>query len=326
MEPMDRKVQMRLKWVNLYEEYGEAGLVCRRCGISRPTLRKWARRYKEEGINGLQDQSHRPHSSPSRKVNKKHEKWILDLRTHRKMGARRIQNELKRLYGYDLSLATIHKVLIRNQVRPIIHRRRKNTYKRYERPIPGDRIQMDTCKIAPGYYQYTAIDDCTRYKVTSLSSRRTAANTLEFLDKVIEEMPFPIQRIQTDRGNEFFAYKVQERFMEYGIKFRPIKPGSPHLNGKVERVQRTVLDEFYSTVNLKSNDLEDQLQEWQHFYNWHRPHGSLKGKTPIDKLCEKLNKTPLTEEIEVLYDPSKERFRHQNYRQDLALRKLKRSM
>ena len=59
-----------------------------------------------------------------------------------------------------------------------------------------------------------------------------------FLKRVIEEMPFPVQAIQTDRGREFFAYCFQEKLMEYGIKFRPIRPASPHLNGKVERSQR----------------------------------------------------------------------------------------
>ena len=48
--------------------------------------------------------------------------------------------------------------------------------------------------------------------------------------------------------------------MEYGIKFRPIKPASPHLNGKVERSQRTDIEEFYSTVDLKAPDLSAQLQ------------------------------------------------------------------
>ena len=78
--------------------------------------------------------------------------------------------------------------------------------------------------------------------------------------------------------------------MAYGIKFRPIKPGSPHLNGKVERSQKTDLEEFYSTVELKSSDLEDRLQEWQHYYNWDRPHGALNGKTPIDRWSELIEK------------------------------------
>lgn len=78
------------------------------------------------------------------------------------------------------------------------------------------------------------------YRVLRLFSRRTASNTLDFLDCVTEEMPFPIQRLQTDRGLEFFAVKVQERLRELGIKFRPNKPGSPYLNGKVERSQKSI--------------------------------------------------------------------------------------
>ncbi len=60
-----------------------------------------------------------------------------------------------------------------------------------------------------------------------------------FLDRVIEEMPFPVQRIQTDRGREFFAVAVQQWLMDHCIKFHPIKRASPHLNGKVERSQKT---------------------------------------------------------------------------------------
>jgi transposase InsO family protein len=274
---MNREIRMRLKWVRLYEQTGNAGLVCLRCGISRPTLRKWLRRYQGEGIEGLRSRSRRPKSSPGRKVFAAQELWILDLRSQRKLGARRLQNELRRHHDCALALSTIHKVLVRHKVEPL-PRRRKHRYKRYERPIPGDRVQMDTCKIAAGLYQFTAIDDCTRYRVMALYPMRTAKNTLRFLEKVIEEMPFPIQRIQSDRGREFFAYKVQERLMRWGIKFRPVKPRSPHLNGKVERSQRTDLDEFYSTVPLDSPNLTEQLQEWQHFYNWDRATGAFTAK------------------------------------------------
>ena len=54
--------------------------------------------------------------------------------------------------------------------------------------------------------------------------------------------------------------------MEYGIKFRPVKPASPHLNGKVERSQRTDLEEFYPTVNLRAEDLAGRLDDWQSHY------------------------------------------------------------
>jgi transposase InsO family protein len=320
---MDRKVRARLHWVRLYEESKDAGFVCRRCGISRPTLRKWYRRYQVQGIEGLSDQSKKPHFSPNLKLTDDIEKLILQLRKKRKLGARRIQNELKRLYSISLSLASIHKVLSRNKVKPLRRNRRRNGYRSYSRPVPGDRVQMDTKKLAPGKYQYTAIDDCTRWRVLGIYSKRTAANTLLFIDRVIEEFPFPVQRIQTDRGREFFALKVQKKLMEYCIKFRPIKPRSPHLNGKVERSQKTDMQEFYSTVSLNDPNLETKLEQWQFHYNWHRPHGSLNGKAPIEKCCDLSSKIPFWDDVEARYDDSKERFQEPNYWLDLELRKLK---
>lgn len=207
----------------------------------------------------MESQSRRPHRSPATKVGPTEEALILELRRACNLGARRIQSELLRQNDISLALATVHTVLQKHQVKPVRKYRRKKVFIRYQRPIPGDRVQMDTCKIGPKIIQYTAVDDCTRYRVLRLYDRRTAANTLDFIDCVLEEMPFPVQRFQTDRGREFFAVKVQERLMEYNIKFRPNMPGAPHLNGKVERSQKTDKAEFYATVDLRDEDLEDQL-------------------------------------------------------------------
>jgi transposase InsO family protein len=321
---MDHQIKARLQWVKLYEQKQDAGYVCRHCGISRPTLRKWYKRYQAFGIDGLSDQSKRPHHSPNQKTNQQIEKWIIAFRSGRNLGARRIQSELIRLHQCRLSLATIHKVLSKHPVKPIKRLRRKKRYKRYSRPIPGDRVQVDTCKIAPDIYQYTAVDDCTRWRVLDIYKRRTAVNTLEFIDKLVEEFPFPIQRIQSDRGREFFAVNVQKKLMEYGIKFRPIKPASPHLNGKVERSQKTDLEEFYTNVDLSNFDqLREELGYWQFYYNWQRPHGSLKGKTPSQRDSELSDITPLSEEVEALYDPSKEHIQEPNYHLEMKLRELK---
>jgi transposase InsO family protein len=319
---MDAEVRRRLGWVRLYEQTGDAGLVCRRCGISRPTLRKWWRRYQTHGEKGLFSQSRRPHHTPGQKVFEREQALILELRQTRNLGARRLQNELRRQHDLRLSLETIHKVLDRAQVKPLVRPPRRKGAKRYARPTPGERVQMDTCKIAPGCYQYTAVDDCTRYRVLAVFSRRTATNTLTFLDQVIEEMPFPIQRVQTDRGREFFALSVQRYLMEHCIKFRPIKPRSPHLNGKVERSQRTDLEEFWATTDPKDPEIELRLAEWQHYYNWERPHGSLQGNTPMERFFEKIDSTPLLEQIEALYEPAKERLREADYRQDQLLHQL----
>lgn len=116
---MNREIQQRLVWVKLFEETNDAGLVCRRCGISRPTLRKWWKRYSEQGIDGLSSQSKRPLKSPNTKINAELEALILEMRSARNLGARRLQTELMRLHGVSLSLATIHKVLSTHQVKPI---------------------------------------------------------------------------------------------------------------------------------------------------------------------------------------------------------------
>lgn len=137
-----------------------------------------------------------------------------------------------------------------------------------------------------------------------------------FLECLVDEMPFPIQRIQTDRGTEFTAYKVQDRLLEWGIKFRPVRPASPHLNGKVERAQKTDLDEFYSLIDLSNRTIEEldlPLAEWQHYYNWERVHGSI-GKPPIDKYHELMWKTPLQEEVSAQFDPTKEAARMGSYK------------
>lgn len=142
------------------------------------------------------------------------------------------------------------------------------------------------------------------------------------MERVIEEMPFPIQRIQTDRGAEFIATKIQEYFMEQSIKFRPIRPSIPHLNGKVERSQQTDLQEFYETVDLSAPDLEKRLDEWLFYYNWHRPHGALNGKSPIDRVCELLQKTPYWADVYNNYDHQNRRIQDRNYYIELQLKKI----
>lgn len=126
---------------------------------------------------------------------------------------------------------------------------------------------MDVTKIRAKCYQFTAIDDCTRLRVLRLYSEKTAANAVLFFGEVLNTFPFPIQRIQTDWGTEFFNDALQEELMVHYVKFRPIKPRTPHLNGKIERSQQTDKAEFYSLLNLKdlSLPLEKLLAEWENF-------------------------------------------------------------
>ena len=305
----------RLGWIRLYEETGDAGVVCRRCGISRPTLRKWWRRYQAEGVTGLEERSRRPHSSPGRKVLEREERLILQPRRERELGLKRLRIELIRNHELRFSPDTPHKVPVRHGLdrlsRPKLKRKGA---KRYSRPVPGDRVQMDTCKIAPGLYQYTAIDDCSRWQVLAVYPDRSAASTLDFLERVRAGMPFPVQRVQADRGGEFFAYEVQDRLRAWRIKFRPNRPRAPHLNGKVERVQRTALEEFWPTAGLEDPALSSRLEGWERFCNQHRPHTALGGRTPAERLADLAEIIPSPETVRAAYDPAREIIRTRNSR------------
>jgi transposase-like protein len=119
---MDNEIRKRLRWVQLFEKLGNAGVACLKCGISRPTLRKWRRRYQERGLAGLQEESGRPKTSPNRKIPPEHLPLITELRK-RKLGHRRIQNELVRLHNLSFSTATIPKALERLNKPLLSHKR-----------------------------------------------------------------------------------------------------------------------------------------------------------------------------------------------------------
>ena len=84
---MEKEQKQRFSWIVLYQQTCDMNLVCRRCGISKPTLRKWLKRFQEYGIEGLQTLSRRPKCSPQTKVGEQEVLWITQLRKDRKLGA-----------------------------------------------------------------------------------------------------------------------------------------------------------------------------------------------------------------------------------------------
>jgi transposase InsO family protein len=148
-------------------------------------------------------------------------------------------------------------------------------------PLPGSRKK---------HYQFTAIDDCTRVRVLRIYDRVDQKRAIQFVDYLLEKLPFQVEVIQTDHGAEFgsqFHYHVLDR----GIGHVYIKPRTPRLNGKVERSHRIDAEEFYRMLKgVVIDDTElfnERLQEWEDFYNYNRPHGGLGGQTPYERLREK---------------------------------------
>jgi hypothetical protein len=148
---------------------------------------------------------------------------------------------------------------------------------------------------------------------------RTAASTIKCLDRVVEEMPFATQHIQTDWVGEFFAERVPRWLANYAIKFRPLPPCSPHLSSKVDRSQLTDLQEFWTCLVARHPQIALRIEEWQFDYNWRRAPGSLRGKAPVERARECKDMTPLHEDVANQYEPLRERLRHRDYRTDEKL-------
>jgi transposase InsO family protein len=299
-QQLARMAKRRLAILRHAEEItGNVALTCRYYGISRQIFYTWKRRYDAHGLDGLRDRSHRPHVSPGTTRTEVVGK-IIYLRQHDHFGPAKIAMYLARYHDITISPSGVWRVLKRLELNRLPasqrHKRYDKRWKRYEKPLPGHRVQLDVKFIAPlpgsgrKHYQFTAINDCTRLRVLRIYPKLNQTTAIQFLDYVLERLPFRVEVIQTDNGAEFqslFHYHVLDR----GIGHDYIKPRTPRLNGKVERSHRIDAEEFYRLLDGVVIDdtqvFNDKLREWENFYNYHRPHGGLDGQTPYERLKQR---------------------------------------
>jgi transposase InsO family protein len=190
---------------------------------------------------------------------------------------------LARYHDVSISPSGVWRILKRLELNHLPasqrYKRQERRWRRYEKPMPGHRIQVDVKFIEPigpkrrKFYQYTAIDDCTRLRVLRIYDRNNQKTAIQFLDYVLSKLPFQAECVQTDNGAEFQG-SFHWHLLDRGIQHVYIRPRTPRLNGKVERSH-------------------EKLQEWEDFYNFHRPHGGLGGQTPYERLLQRTkNPTP----------------------------------
>ena len=86
-------------------------------------------------------------------------------------------------------------------------------------------------------------------------------------------------------------------------------------------LKKTDWDEFYSWTDCQSDRFLEDFKRWEHEYNNLRPHSSLGGRTPFEKLQQVKDRIPSPEELEKRYDPKKERLREANYYWDNIMAK-----
>ena len=121
---------------------------------------------------------------------------------------------LRRYHDVSISDSGVWRILKRMGVNRLPasqrHRRHDQRWKRYEKPLPGHQVQVDVKFIEPiagvterRYYQYTAIDDCTRLRALRIFPKNNQKTAIAFVDYLLARLPFPVEAIQTDNGSEF---------------------------------------------------------------------------------------------------------------------------
>lgn len=274
--------------------------VCRRFGISRKSFYKWKRRHSEYGAAGLCDRPRTPRRSPratSRDVTRK----ILYLRQQYHFGPGRIAAYLHRFHQLTIAGSSVHRILKRHGMNRLPanlkHRPYGRRWKRYEKPRPGHRLQIDVkfLERIPDsrrrLFQFTAIDDCTRIRILKIFDACNQRTAIQFIDEVLRRLPFRIHVVQTDNGAALQS-EFHWHLKSHDIHHVYIRPRTPRLNGKVEGSHRVDDQEVYQLLDKDgiSDDIHlfnEKLREWEDYYNYHRPHGGLNGQTPYERLLDK---------------------------------------
>lgn len=270
--------------------------------VSRQTASKWWNRFCDHGVAGLEDRSSRPRSCPHQ-TPAKVERRIVALRQSRKLGPARLAG----IVGVPAS--TVHRVLVRHGVNRLrwMDRPTGRVIRRIETSRCGELVHIDVKKLARvpnggghkvhgragtkngsmskrggGYtHVHTAIDAYSRLAYSEFAGTENTVNCVAFLQRAVAwfaERGITIERILTDNGNGYRSFAWRDLCAELGIVHTRTKPYSPATNGKVERFNRTLLDEWaYARVWKSEASRARALDPWLHRYNHHRHHTAIDG-------------------------------------------------
>jgi transposase InsO family protein len=289
-----RKVKARFRMLQHAKRLsGNVSQTCRFFGVSRALYYIWKKRHEKNGLAGLRDQPRRPHNIRYR-IPPEIVSLILRIREERRYGAVRVSLYLQRHYHAYVSPTTILKIFHRHHVGRISLKKYRPGPKPVDAPlqVPGRSVQLDV-KFVPRvgrarqrFYQFTAIDEATRFRVLRIYDHDNTKTAIDFLQEVREHFPFAIQKIQTDNGSSF-GPQFTWHLSDLRISHKHIPPGCPEVNGKVERSHKTDSEEFYQGRHFKhKRDLARKLKKWETEYNEDRPHLALQGKTPAERVHE----------------------------------------
>lgn len=269
-------------------------------GVSTVTVRKWVGRFLAEGRSALADRSSRPAYSP-RAIDAAKALAIVELRRKRMTQARIAQY-------LSLSKATVSRVLNRAGLARLSDLEPAEPVQRYEHERPGDLIHIDTKKLgriektghratgdrrdrtrgAGWEVLFVAVDDHARIAFTELYPDESQENACRFLMNAhayYASLGARPKALLTDNGSAFRAKSFSRVCAALELKHRFTRPYRPQTNGKAERFIQSALREWaYGFVYKNSDERADMLRQWNHHYNWHRPHQGIGGKAPMSRL------------------------------------------
>ena len=248
--------------------------------ISRKTVYKWRKRW-DGTRESLEDRSRRPKHSPRQQTE-------AEIKLVKRQAKRYKWRDIILAYqgarerGYKRSFGCFSKTVRKLQEQKGWKARKKRTNKPYQRAdYPGQKVQVDV-KYVPSecvtdgnkYYQYTAVDECTRWTYRCMYNEHSTYSSVQFLHQLVKACPFQIKRIQTDNGTEWTKQLIANDpkdltsfelgLKAYGIEYQRIRVATPRHNGKVERQHRIDQARFYNDLRMYSLlDGQRQLAEYQ---------------------------------------------------------------
>ena len=236
--------------------------------ISRQAIYEWRAKYDGRSWKSLVDKSHRPHHHPNEHTAEEKE-MILRLYPYHKDDMIMLWDALRKK-GYKRSYTSLVRV-VNKWLKPEIKQKQTRKPKPYQRAeYPGQKVQVDV-KFVPTYcvvngrkyYQYTAVDECTRWTFREMYDEHSTYSSTDFLVKLVKNCPFLIREVQTDNGAEFTRALLsndgklslfEEMLEKCGIKYHRIRVATPRHNGKVERQHRTDEKRFYKKMKMYNLD------------------------------------------------------------------------
>lgn len=273
--------------------------------MSRAAIYRWLKRY-DGTLDSLKNRSHRPHSHPNQHTEKEI-KLIKDMRKKNKHTGLVVFWVKLKQKGYTRSIPSLWRILNKLELQPVKPPNPKYIPKPYEKmQYPGQRVQIDV-KFVPDacivgdakaegckFYQYTAIDEYSRFRYLEAFEEHSSHSSKIFLEHMLKAFKFNVECVQTDNGPEFTKRlcsgetptltSFEKKLKELKIKHKLIKPYTPRHNGKVERSHRKDNEYFYATHTFYSfDDFKKQLAVHSKKYN-NFPMRPLNWKSPSDYL------------------------------------------